>query len=106
MKATFKTQPIRGSKGTHTLMQWHGRVGNVVYYVRNGRQYVRRYAARPNAPSELERLNRIRFACAVENARIVYANARLRKPYEQLWIEHGDCRRMSLFNYLVKTMMN
>ena len=102
MKITIKSMPIRGSKGTRTMMQLHGRVGNVVYYVRDGRQYLRRYAVPGGKTTERQRLHRQLFAAAVENAGIIYRSPRLRKPYEQLWIEHGDCRRMSLYNYIVR----
>lgn len=101
MKMSIKTLPVKGSKGTRTMMQLHGRAGNVVYYVRNGRQYIRRYAVPGGGGTERQQLHRQLFAAAVENARIVYGNAHLRKPYEQLWIEHGENRRMSLYNYIV-----
>ena len=97
MKINIKSMPVKGSKGTRTLMQLHGRVGNVVYYVRDGRQYLRRYAVPGGKTTERQRLHRQLFAAAVENAGIVYRSPRLRKPYEQLWIEHGENHRMSLY---------
>lgn len=105
MIINIKTLPVKGSKGTRTEMQLHGRVGNVVYYVRNGRQYMRRYAVPCGEVSEKQRLQRQLFAAAAENARIVYGSAHLRKPYEQLWIEHGENRRMSLYCYIVRVFL-
>lgn len=102
MKINIKSMPVKGSKGTRTLMQLHGRVGNVVYYVRDGRQYLRRYAVPGGKTTERQRLHRQLFAAAVENAGIVYRSPRLRKPYEQLWIEHGENHRMSLYCYIVR----
>lgn len=115
----FKTLPAQGckgtncargckrtsSKGTQTVVLLHGRMGDVVYYVRNGRQYVRRYAAPSGESTEKQRLYRQLFAAAAENARIVYGSAHLRKPYEQLWIEHGENHRMSLYCYIVRCFL-
>ena len=86
-------------------MLLHGRMGDVVYYVRNGRQYVRRYAVPSGESTEKQRLYRQLFAAAAENARIVYSSAHLRKPYEQLWIEHGENHRMSLYCYIVRCFL-
>lgn len=105
MRLNIKSMPVRGSKGTRTMMQLHGRMGNVVYYVRDGRQYMRRYAVPGGTPTEKQRLRRQLFAAAVENAGIVYRSQHLRKPYEQLWTEHGDCRRMSLYCYIVRRFL-
>ena len=105
MKLNMKSMPVRGSKGTRTLMQLHGRMENMVYYVRDGRQYMRRYAVPCGEVSEKQRLQRQLFAAAAENARIVYGSAHLRKPYEQLWMERGENRRMSLYCYIVRVFL-
>ncbi len=105
MKITMKTLPVKGSTGTRTEVCFHGRIGDVVYYVRNGRQYMRRYAEPRVGVTERQELHRHVFAAAVENARIVYDNAPLCQPFRRAWAEQGYDRSMSLFNYLVRYFM-
>ena len=56
-------------------------------------------------PSDLQLLQRALFASACVNASLIYRSFHLRRPYATLWHYTNDDQRMTLFNFIVKSLL-
>ena len=58
-----------------------------------------------HSPSDLQLLQRALFASACVNASLIYRSFHLRRPYATLWHYTNDDQRMTLFNFIVKSLL-
>lgn len=59
-----------------------------------------------NSPSDLQLLQRALFASACVNASLIYRSTHLRRPYAILWHYTNADQKMTLFNFIVKNLLD